>query len=351
MKTYFQTDQFSHSMHRSFYTIVFFISFLCAVLASCQRTQENQKKTKEWFQNDAKKIRILATTAHVSNLVKEVGGDHVTVLELIQGESDPHSYQLVKGDDEKFTAADLVFYSGLGLEHGPSLTHQLTQSQAISVGDRIKNIDPSYALDIGGTLDPHMWMDVSLWAKGAYIIAEALAEKYPDFAALFRNNASRFYSELLILDQKGRDLFQSLSEDERYLVTTHDAFKYFTRRYLANTSEQESGEWQKRCKAPEGLAPDSQISTQDILDIAEYIIAHKVPVMFAEVGINQDSLQKLKEVLFEKGYSIRIVDEELYSDSMGDEGSQAGSYSGMIWYNMQTIYRHISSHKKEMKSL
>lgn len=321
-----------------------FLLLLC--ITSCEQAQESQRKTKAWQQSTGASLRVLTTTAQVASLVKQIGKEYVDVLELIQGESDPHSYQLVKGDDEKFSYADIVFYSGLGLEHGPSLVHQLRMSQAISVGDGIVKMNPSYAIELDGTVDPHIWMDISLWAKGVSVIANALADKAPEHAATFHLNASKVQQELLQLDTKVRALFQSIPDTGRYLVTTHDAFNYFTRRYLSTAEEIVNGDWTIRCRAPEGLAPDSQISTRNIHDITEYIIQYRVPCLFTEVGINQDSLRKLQEVLLEKGYPIKIVMDTLFSDSMGPSGSETGVYQGMIWHNVRTIYRYLGEDEK-----
>ena len=61
----------------------------------------------------------------IDDLVEQVGGEYVDTTVLIKGGFDPHSYQLVEGDDEKFAFADVIFCNGVGLEHGPSLQHYL----------------------------------------------------------------------------------------------------------------------------------------------------------------------------------------------------------------------------------
>ncbi len=74
----------------------------------------------------------------IQDIVRQVGGEHVDVIALINGEMDPHSYQLVKGDGEKITRADLIFANGLGLEHGPSLRQQLENNpKAVPLGNWI----------------------------------------------------------------------------------------------------------------------------------------------------------------------------------------------------------------------
>ncbi len=325
----------------SFLFSIFF--FCCALFTACgEKTQKTHEKVKLWMTSQGSEIKVLVTTAHVGSIVKEVGGNEVSVLELIQGESDPHSYQLVKGDDEKFTRADVVFYSGLGLEHSPSIVAKLKEAHAIAFGDSIASQDPRAAVYLGGAIDPHMWMDVSLWARGCFVVAEKLAHVRPEKRAFFEENAQKLYEKLMNLDKRVLDLLQSIPLEKRYLVTTHDAFHYFTRRYLAPREETSDMRWTDRCRAPEGLAPDSQISTQDIVEIADYICKRGVKVLFAEMGINQDSLFKLQEVVREKGHAIHIVREKLYSDSMGEEGTIEGTYEGMIWHNAVGIQQGLS---------
>ena len=104
---------------------------------------------------------------------------------LIQGDLDPHSYEMVKGDGEKLSGADLIFYNGLGLEHGASLSAILQGSpNAMAIGEKIKSICPERILMRGGAIDPHIWMDISLWQKGIDPIVEALSGADPE-GALF----------------------------------------------------------------------------------------------------------------------------------------------------------------------
>src|ERR1700722_13190650 len=93
---------------------------------------------KSWKEPNGK-VKVLATIAMIGNLVEQIGGDYVDTFTLIGGELDPHSYQLVKGDDEKLAFANIIFFNGLGLEHGPSLQRYLYhEPKAIAIGDHIK---------------------------------------------------------------------------------------------------------------------------------------------------------------------------------------------------------------------
>ena len=115
----------------------------------CISACSGPERADEWKQwkTDNGKVKVLTTIAMIADLVKAIGDGHVDTLTLIKGELDPHSYQLVKGDDEKFASAQLIFFNGLGLEHGPSLQQQLYHSpNAIGLGDKIKDADPKKIL-------------------------------------------------------------------------------------------------------------------------------------------------------------------------------------------------------------
>jgi manganese/zinc/iron transport system substrate-binding protein len=95
--------------------IFFLYPFLMMVLFLNGCSGGRQEDFRKWTEDNGK-IKVLSTTAMINDLVKQIGQDRVDTLTLIQGELDPHSYQLVKGDDEKLGFATLIFYSGLGLE-------------------------------------------------------------------------------------------------------------------------------------------------------------------------------------------------------------------------------------------
>src|SRR5689334_19504873 len=97
-------------------------------------TSSHDSKASRW--GNTGKLKVLCTTSMVQKMVEGVGGEYVDCIALIQGESDPHSYQLVKGDDDKLAEADLLFFNGLGLEHGPSLASFLdTSPKAYALGE------------------------------------------------------------------------------------------------------------------------------------------------------------------------------------------------------------------------
>ena len=124
---------------------------------SSDQHQKRQAQFQQWIENNGK-VKVLSTTAMINDLVQKVGGVHVDAMTLIQGELDPHSYQLVKGDDEKLNFAQIIFYNGLGLEHGPSLYHYLLNNQnALALGDSIDRQHPGAIIEIARSKrSPHL---------------------------------------------------------------------------------------------------------------------------------------------------------------------------------------------------
>ncbi len=311
---------------------------------SCGQSNHEGKisELQQWMSSNGK-LKVLCTTAMVAEIVRDVGKEYIDCLTLIQGESDPHSYQLVKGDDEKLARADLIFYNGLGLEHGPSLAQRLeNNSKAVSVGEFIAKARPADIILFNGSVDPHVWMDVSLWQSAVPFIAEILTTAIPEQGEFFQQMSNE---TSISLQKLHRDILKRISllpESSRYIVSAHEAFNYFVRAYLATEEERKNSTWTIRSMAPEGLAPDSQLSTADIQRLVDHIVKYNVRTLFAESNISRDSLKKLTDACLRKGYAVHVAKEPLYVDAMGPVGSPAATYKGMMQYDSETIYNGLS---------
>lgn len=314
--------------------VKFFI--LIFLLMSCSERRESHS----WVHSEGK-VKVLCTIAMIRDLVQQVGGEYVDSFTLIKGDLDPHSYQLVKGDDEKFALADLIFYNGLGLEHGPSLQTVLqTSDKAIGLGNGLLKQSPDRILFDRGQLDPHIWMDISLWSATLPMIVEQLSRKDPEHALSFQENANQLKEKM---DRTHRDIvdeMQLIPQEKRYLVTSHDAFQYFVRAYLATEEERLKGTWHPRCAAPEGLAPESQLSVTDIQDLLDHVSRYHIEVLFPESNVSQDSIRKIVLAGKEKGLHLKMAREPLYADAMGPPGTEGDRYLKMIRYDADLIKKY-----------
>lgn len=318
-----------------------FISlFLMAV--SCSGDIQQRHAEMDQFRSRNGKLKVLSTIAMIGDLVKQVGGDYIDSITMIRGDLDPHSYQLVKGDDEKLSYADIVFYNGLGLEHGPSLQHYLENNpKAVGLGNKVMEKEPQLIIRIEGQLDPHIWMDMSLWAKTVPFIVETLIQKDPGHAEEYRSNGDQLIKQMLEMDGIIKSQMAAIPAEKRFLVTSHDAFNYFTRSYLATDEERINGTWNKRFAAPEGLAPESQLSTTHIQQIIDYLALHQVHVIFPESNVSKDSIRKIASAGKEKGLDIIIAPCCLYADAMGEPGSNGDTYLKMVKHNADWIIKHL----------
>jgi manganese/zinc/iron transport system substrate-binding protein len=294
---------------------------------------------KEKHPESKDKIKVLCTIAMIGDLVGEIGKEDVNLEVLIKGELDPHTYELVKGDDEKFFNSDLIFYNGLGLEHGLSLRRMLEESpNGVGLGDIILKNEPSLILTLEGQNDPHIWMDISLWSKIVDPIVLALSQKKPEHAELYQSRGESLVNKLIESDQSALEKLHSIPENKRYLITGHNAFYYFTKRYLA-TEEERSGElWRARTCAPEGLAPDAEICINDLYAIIDYIKKYNVKTLFPETNLNKDALKKIVNCCDEMGLHVKLASGPLYGDAMGEE-----SYLKMMAHNIDVIEKELKS--------
>ncbi len=281
---------------------------------------------------DTGRVKVLSTTAMIDDLVGQIGQERVDHIALIQGELDPHSYELVKGDDEKFNFAQLVFYNGLGLEHGASLRYCLEHhAHAAALGNEIQKKMPDAILRVQGEIDPHIWMDISLWREAIDPIVEALSQQDPQGAPFYREKGEALKKKMCTKHEEIKKQFASVPSQKRYLVTSHDAFNYFTRAYLADPQE---SSWQKRCAAPEGLAPEGQLSVADIQKTIDHLCQYKIYVVFPESNVSKDALKKIASACVQKELIVRISRDALYGDAMGGT-----DYLGMQEHNSRVLLK------------
>ncbi len=302
-----------------------FVFIYCLLFAACSPPRPSHF-TEVWAQPNGK-VKVLSTTAMIDDIVGRIGKERIDHISLINGEIDPHSYELVKGDDEKFSMAQAIFYNGLGLEHGASLRYQLeNHANAIDLG---RQMPANLLVCVGGQVDPHVWMDIALWSQIIRPIVIELSKIDPEGKEYYEKNGQVMREAMLAAHKRIYSELQSVPQEKRYLVTSHDAFNYFTRAYLATPD----GEWRERVNAPEGLAPEGQLSTADIQQTINYLLRYQVKVVFPESNVSRDSLKKVINACAKKGLNVAISQDDLYADAMGN----IDSYLNMVEHDAHVL--------------
>ncbi len=311
------------------------IAVLLLSVMSCQRV--SKKNAVKWSK-ETNKLKVLSTTPMIDYMVGQIGGDNTINGALITGNLDPHSYELVKGDNDKIGHADVIFYNGLGLEHGASLKTCLQKhAKAVSIAAEIEKKWPNEFIYLEGIPDPHIWMDVGLFAKAIDPIVSQLSDLDPEHQEAFRTNGQKLLEKMLAVDLGIKKLLKKIPSHNRYLITTHDAFFYFSRAYLSATEN----DYFERVSSPEGLAPDGQMSFSDILGIVDFALKYNISVLFSESNVSQDALKKVVSSIKKKQKRVKISPDELYGDAVGAKGSGAENYLEMMVHNARVIAKNL----------
>jgi manganese/zinc/iron transport system substrate-binding protein len=274
----------------------------------------------------ARPIRVVTTVGMVSDVVRNVGGDRVEVRALMGPGIDPHQYKASEGDVLRLGTADIVFYSGLHLEAkvGEVLERMGDRIRTKAVTDDIDRASLLKPAEFEGQYDPHVWFDVSLWAQTVDTVRDALIELDPPSADYYRANAERYRSELEDLHEYVRQQAARIPEDQRVLVTAHDAFNYFGRAYGFEV------------RGLQGISTAAEAGTSDVRQLADFLAQRQIRAVFIESSVPVRNVEAVQAAVRSRGWDIAIGG-ELFSDAMGSEGTPEGTYMGMVRHNIDTI--------------
>lgn len=295
---------------------VFPFLLLIALLAACGTSSAER--------SDGRYL-VVATVGMIADLAGEIAGPHAEVAALMGPGSDPHLYTPRRADIARLSRADLIFYHGLQLEGNTNdaLKAQSGRVPVVAVGERVAEDYPLLSGESGG-VDPHIWMDVAAWRIAADVIAEALSGKDPENAEYYQAQAQRLGRELEELERRVAQAMDTIPGENRVLVTAHDAFRYFGRAHGV------------KVHGIQGISTDSEAGLRDINKLVNLLVEQRIPAVFVESTVPQRAVRSLVEGAASRGHQVRIGG-ELYSDALGPEGSEAGTYIGMIRHNCRTI--------------
>ena len=275
-------------------------------------------------------LAVTVTTSLIGDAMREVGGPHVAVTVLMKPGTDPHTYQPTAADADALSAARLVLFNGLHLEGKMAdlLGRNPGESRSAAVTARLTPGDLRPADDDAGAHDPHVWFDVKVWMKCVEVVRDELAAADPEHAADFAGNADRYLKSLGELDAEVRAAVATLPPARRVLVTSHDAFGYFGRAYGFEV------------RGLQGQSTAAGVGTRDVDGLATFLADRGVPAVFAESSVPDKGLKKVLDTAAARtGRPVRLVGdgEALYSDSLGEPGTPAGTYAGMVRHNVRVI--------------
>jgi manganese/zinc/iron transport system substrate-binding protein len=269
-------------------------------------------------------IKAVCTTGMVADLVQRVGGDHVAVTQLLGAGVDPHIYKSSPGDVQKLLDADLIVYSGLHLEGKMAdvLGKMARKKPTLAVAEHL-NHEAILSGGPGGH-DPHVWFNVALWAEGVTAVENLLVTFDPSHQDDYRRNAAAYRQELLELDRWCQEQIASIPRERRVMITAHDAFEYFGRAYDIEV------------RGIQGISTENEAGVNEINELVDLIVRRGVKAVFVESSVSERNIKALVEGCKARGHTVAIGG-ELFSDAMGQPGTEEGTYPGMIRHNVRTI--------------
>ncbi|MFJ7366314.1 metal ABC transporter solute-binding protein, Zn/Mn family [Peribacillus frigoritolerans] len=276
--------------------------------------------------NGSGKLDVVTTTGMIGDLVENIGGKHVEVTSLMGPGVDPHLYKATQGDVKTLDSADMIFYNGLHLEGKMTDIFEMMSKDkpTIAVTEDFKE---NQLRKVGATEhDPHVWFDVKLWIVAAEAVKKELIAKDPDHEAEYRENYEEYVLQLEELDKYVHEEINKVPEDQRVLVTAHDAFGYYGQSYGLDV------------RGLQGINTLSEYGSKDVTDMRNYLVENKIKAIFIESSVPRKAIEAVIQGAGKQGHKVEIGG-ELFSDAMGERGTEEGTYIGMVRHNTDTIVR------------
>ena len=255
------------------------------------------------------RLRVVTTTAILADLVSNLGGNRLEVHTLVPPGVDIHSFQTTPDDSKEISRAALIVSNGSGLDDFlKPIIRGAKSSQGV-------HVVASAGLD---SPDPHFWQNPLFVVEYVKIILDALVEGDPEGGQNYKSNAARYIQQLYALDREIASMLAKVPEQRRHLVTFHDAFGHFTRRYG----------WQNSAFA---AGDGSEVTPGTMVALMELIKSQGIPAVFAEPQLRPGAIRSISQ-----DGELKVG--KIYSDGLDD---QVDTYLEMMRFNANSLVEHL----------
>lgn len=298
-------------------TLILFVSII--LLTGCRI--EEDKPTERLGD-----LHIVTTTGIIKDGLSSIVQNECDITSLMGPGTDPHMYKPTPSDVELLDEADVIVANGLHLEGkmAEMLESYAKEKPVIFVSDGLKKKDIIKSADFEDANDPHIWFDTKIWLDGLTHVTKELIKIDSTLDSTLTLNLKKYKSEIEKLDKWVADELDQLKPENRVLVTSHDAFSYFGRRYDIEV------------KGIQGISTLSEVGLKEVSDMVDFVKDRQLKSIFVETSTSSKTAQSIVDGCKAKGYTVQLAG-PLYSDALGEPDSDAGSYIGMIKANVTTI--------------
>ena len=270
------------------------------------------------------KFKVITTFTVIADIARNVGGDAAIVESVTKPDAEIHNYQVTPGDIRRTYGSDLILYNGLNLELWfEKFFKNFNSIPSVVVTDNIKPLGISEG-PYSGKPNPHAWMST----KNALIYIENIRKAFVKYdkknVETYNKNAAIYAKKIMSLDEPFREKIESLTIENRWLVTSEGAFSYLAEDY----GLKEAFLWP--------INADGQGTPQQVRKVIDLVRKNKIPAIFSESTV---SSKPAKQVARETGARYGGV---LYVDSLTSEDGKVPSYIDLLKVTLQTIVEALS---------
>lgn len=318
------------------------LALLIGCLSSCAATTPNSTGTDaSGANNETKRPKVVATTTVLCNMTKEIAEDTLDLTCLLKPGVDGHVYEAVPQDRRAIEDAQLILYSGYNFETNlvkliqstsnpapkiavaeeavkqPLMGKEHAHGEATPEGDKAHD----HAAEGEQVPDPHVWQNAANGAAMVNVVATQLTKLNPEKAQLYTQNANKLATELSQIHTWIQSQIATIPAANRKLVATHDAMGYYAAAYKIPVEG-----------ALQGISTEEKPTANRIQALVDEVKASKVPTLFVEVVVNPKLIETVA-----KEANVKISEQKLYSDSLGEPGSEGDTYPKMLIANTRAI--------------
>src|SRR5919106_1544154 len=270
------------------------------------------------------KLKVVTTVAPITSIVENVAGDKIDLAGIIPEGINSHTFEPIPSDSKLLSSAGLIILNGLDLEtptQNLARTNMKQGASIFSLGDKtIKQDD--YIFDFSfpkerGHPNPHLWLNPEYAMRYATLARDELSRLDSQNKNAYEQNAAQFLKKLEALDKAIQEAIKTIPENNRRLLTYHDSWPYFARRY----GFQVIGAIQP--------SDFSDPSPREVARLIEQIRKEKVPAVFGSEVFSSPILEQIARESRTR-YIDKLRDDEL----PGEPGDPQHSYIGMMVENL-----------------
>jgi zinc/manganese transport system substrate-binding protein len=299
---------------------------LAVVIAGCAGAPGSSR--------DGATISVVATTTQVGSIVSEIGADDVALTVLLEPGMEAHDFEITPAAGAAIEGADLVLKSGAGLElwldeaietiGGADRVRDLSDGIELRVPDEA--VEPHEGEQKTGAAveaDPHYWLSAPNAIRMVENARDSLVEVAPGAADPITERAAALIARLEDADAEIHGLMDEIPEERRLIVTDHDALGYFIDEYGLTFGG----------SVFPSLDVTAEPSARDVEELVATIRDNEIPAIFTESAINPALSAAVAAET-----DAELVDDPLYTDSLGPAGSGADTLDGMLLHNARVIH-------------